>query len=70
MLSQQNDSSLNDVMVWYIIFGTADVGRKELKISALNRVLLEKLLVSYFANLPLLLYSVNIAENFIENIDK
>jgi len=43
-------------MMWHIIIGTADVSLKELKISALNRVLLENLLVSYFANFPLLLY--------------
>jgi hypothetical protein len=65
LLSQQNDSCLKDVMLWHIIFVTADVSRKELKIPALNRVLLENLLVSYIANFPLLLYSATVAKGFI-----
>jgi len=47
-------------MVWHIVFGTAEVSRKELKISALNKLLLENLLVAYFANFPLPLCSVTV----------
>ena len=59
-LSQEKDSALKDVMVWHMVFGTADVSRKELKISALNRVLLDNLLVAYFANFPQLLCLVTV----------